>query len=209
VPREAFFACLTTRRARLGSASLPPAGVRCGRGVPRKSSFFHRLGGSSNGRTPDSGSGYQGSNPCPPARRAHQTARFLLRLHGPHRLAVRTPASHVGNTGSIPVGVAPARAPKTVLSPSQRSLGSLDFASLRPAREQFPLGSPLLEHRRRCSRQANGHWGRWTPLRSVQLAGNSRWVVVLSRTWLIDSVLRPFSDCWTPRKRGIRREVRG
>ena len=25
---------------------------------------------------------------------------------GPHRLAVRTPASHVGNTGSIPVGVA-------------------------------------------------------------------------------------------------------
>src|SRR5580658_913278 len=25
--------------------------------------------------------------------------------HGPHRLAVRTPASHVGNTGSIPVGV--------------------------------------------------------------------------------------------------------
>lgn len=26
------------------------------------------FGGSSNGRTPVSGSGYQGSNPCPPAK---------------------------------------------------------------------------------------------------------------------------------------------
>jgi hypothetical protein len=92
------------------------------------------LGGSSNGRTADSGSAYQGSNPCPPAGLARQSALtsptplalaslafdsyrgpFVLPLlalfsrfgpPGPHRLAVRTPASHVGNTGSIPVGVA-------------------------------------------------------------------------------------------------------
>jgi hypothetical protein len=89
------------------------------------------LGGSSNGRTPDSGSGYQGSNPCPPATCAYQmrcslhfkrgkrTFLFLTAVSPclggyplskwprPHRLAVRTPASHVGNTGSSPVGVTP------------------------------------------------------------------------------------------------------
>ena len=31
---------------------------------------------------------------------------FVRHIPRPHRLAVRTPASHVGNTGSIPVGVA-------------------------------------------------------------------------------------------------------
>ncbi len=66
------------------------------------------LGGSSNGRTADSGSAYQGSNPCPPAERLCYSAPLVSPCvaSGPHRLAVRTPASHVGNTGSIPVGVA-------------------------------------------------------------------------------------------------------
>jgi hypothetical protein len=99
--------------------------------------LLRALGGSSNGRTADSGSAYQGSNPCPPAQRmpygrrsrhaavtvvtvvtlshgsfrSPRSSRFatLSKRHAsrPHRLAVRTPASHVGNTGSIPVGVTP------------------------------------------------------------------------------------------------------
>src|SRR5947209_9995339 len=50
-------------------------------------------------------------------QRRNETIGYTLRFHlqqqrsptsdhWPHRLAVRTPASHVGNTGSIPVGVA-------------------------------------------------------------------------------------------------------
>ena len=58
------------------------------------------LGGSSNGRTQDSGSCYLGSNPSPPA---HFSSDRSFR---PHRLAVRTSASHAGNAGSIPAGVA-------------------------------------------------------------------------------------------------------
>jgi hypothetical protein len=96
------------RPARLVSASLP-SGLSEWKPA-RKASSFHHLGGSSNGRTPDSGSGYQGSNPCPPARRADQSASHSsLRVQRPHRLAVRTPASHVGNMGSIPIGVATAQ----------------------------------------------------------------------------------------------------
>ena len=38
-----------------------------------------------------------------PARLPERVSFVSVR---PHRLAVRTPASHVGNTGSIPVGVA-------------------------------------------------------------------------------------------------------
>lgn len=53
---------------------------------------------------------------------------------------------------------------------SQRSLGSLDSASLRPARGQFPLGSPLLEHRRPCSRQV----GRYSCGRSTFAARSAR-----------------------------------
>ncbi len=49
------------------------------------------IGRSSNGRTADSGSASGGSNPPLPAKDAR-----------PHRLAVRTPASHAGNGGSIP-----------------------------------------------------------------------------------------------------------
>jgi hypothetical protein len=67
---------------------------------------FQDLGGSSNGRTADSGSAYQGSNPCPPAQaHARRKGTRSACVTRPHRLAVRTPASHVGNTGSIPVGV--------------------------------------------------------------------------------------------------------
>ena len=49
---------------------------------------------SSNGRTADSGSVCGGSNPPTPAIKIW-----------PHRLTVRTPASHVGNPGSKPGGV--------------------------------------------------------------------------------------------------------
>ena len=41
----------------------------------------------------------------PPERAPRGQLRVSRFLFGPHRLAVRTPASHVGNTGSIPVGV--------------------------------------------------------------------------------------------------------
>ncbi len=62
-------------------------------------------GGSSNGRTQDSGSCYQGSNPCPPARPLSSAVGLLHRTRS-HRLAVRTSASHAGNAGSIPAGIA-------------------------------------------------------------------------------------------------------
>src|SRR5699024_2720666 len=60
-------------------------------GNARPPSLF---GGSSKGRTPDSGSGYLGSNPSPPAHSIR-----------PHRLVVRTPASHAGNRSSNLRGV--------------------------------------------------------------------------------------------------------
>jgi hypothetical protein len=58
--------------------------------------------GSSNGRTPDSGSGYQGSNPCPRTESGGSPRRFCYRPHG---LAVRTAPSHGAISGSIPDGV--------------------------------------------------------------------------------------------------------
>lgn len=65
------------------------------------------LGGSSNGRTTDSGSVYLGSNPSPPAKRFLEVENDWRPR--PHRLAVRTSASHAGNAGSIPAGVATLR----------------------------------------------------------------------------------------------------
>ena len=72
----------------------------------------------------------------------------------PHRLAVRTSASHVGNTGSIPVGVASFRRARPA------STGQRSFATERPSetpavRRQFPLGSLLF--RGETAHQANGH----------------------------------------------------
>ena len=48
-------------------------------------------------------------------------ARRLAFRVRPHRLAVRTPAFHAGNTGSIPVGVTEAQ------SAQQRALGLFAF----------------------------------------------------------------------------------
>src|SRR5215831_18635885 len=56
--------------------------------------------GSSNGRTPDSGSGYQGSNPCPRTRQAGEIEK--LNSDWPDGLAVRTVPSHGTIPGSIP-----------------------------------------------------------------------------------------------------------
>src|SRR6478609_3327511 len=63
------------------------------------------LGGSSNGRTQDSDSCYLGSNPSPPATFTAGFGRLPPNPHWPHRLAVRTSASHADNTSSILVGV--------------------------------------------------------------------------------------------------------
>ena len=77
----------------LPSSNKPAASPRKLGEAPRMQTLGIR--GSSNGRTADSGSAYRGSNPCP------RTKSFR-----PHRLAVRTSASHAGNTSSSLVGVA-------------------------------------------------------------------------------------------------------
>ena len=62
--------------------------------------------GSSNGRTPDSGSGYQGSNPCPRTNLSCEgEAAEKLNRDWPDGLAVRTVPSHGTISGSIPDGV--------------------------------------------------------------------------------------------------------
>ena len=76
----------------LPSSNKPAASPRKLGEAPRMQTLGIR--GSSNGRTADSGSAYRGSNPCP------RTRSFR-----PHRLAVRTSASHAGNTSSSLVGV--------------------------------------------------------------------------------------------------------
>src|SRR6478609_9564247 len=63
------------------------------------------LGGSSNGRTQDSDSCYLGSNPSPPATFTAVSGASPRTRNWPHRLAVRTSASHADNTSSILVGV--------------------------------------------------------------------------------------------------------
>lgn len=85
------------------------------------------LRGSSNGRTPVSGSGYQGSNPCPraglflfrplavssllsrssplPTLQARTAKAPVHVRRGPHRLVVRTSASHAENSSSNLLGV--------------------------------------------------------------------------------------------------------
>ncbi len=94
--------CLTQFAGRL--VCKPPIGKRAPptSELGSRATASHFLGGSSNGRTADSGSVYQGSNPCPPATLRHHSRRTPR----PHRLAVRTSPSHGGNVGSIPTGVA-------------------------------------------------------------------------------------------------------
>ena len=62
-------------------------------------------GGSSSGRTADSDSANQGSNPCPPAIYFVDHRRCSGLTIWSHRLAVRTLAFHVGNRGSSPLGI--------------------------------------------------------------------------------------------------------
>ena len=76
----------------------------------------------------------------PPPQRRHAEDRSLSSW--PHRLAVRTPASHVGNTGSIPVGVTTAQ---VRLGQANGHLSLLYCAPIRPAlrtaKGEFPLGA--------------------------------------------------------------------
>jgi hypothetical protein len=80
-----------TRPARLLQLSFPP-----------RAASARSTRGSSNGRTPDSGSGYQGSNPCP---RTQSSVREFESYDWPHGLAVRTAPSHGVISGSSPDGV--------------------------------------------------------------------------------------------------------
>lgn len=78
---------------------------RCGHIPPRSglTRIPKNIRGSSNGRTADSDSAYQGSNPCPRTSTREYTAQHhnFLRTW-PCCLAVRTLASHAESPGSIP-----------------------------------------------------------------------------------------------------------
>jgi hypothetical protein len=67
---------------------------------------------------------------------------------GPHRLAVRTPASHVGNTGSIPVGVA------TAFASENAKIEDSAAEMMEPVTEPIGLGTSLV-----------GRGGRGSPMR--------------------------------------------
>ena len=77
--------------------------------IPPRSGHFPNptkdIRGSSNGRTADSDSAYQGSNPCPRTNTpfcALKRRTYLSETTRPCCLAVRTLASHAESPGSIP-----------------------------------------------------------------------------------------------------------
>src|SRR5690606_28523401 len=84
------------------------ASIRTGGSHRAGSEVARTIRGSPNGRTTDSGSVYLGSNASP---RIHfRFSSHLDRSHclfgsWPHRLAVRTSASHAGNASSSLAGV--------------------------------------------------------------------------------------------------------
>lgn len=130
--------CLTSGRIRISSRALSD-GTRPSRS-PSDALFelfvlrFIRIERSSNGRTTDSGSVYLGSNPGRSA--ASQNDAALLRVRAfsgrppeapdirPHRLVVRTSASHAGNRGSTPLGVAGFLAVSSLPCPMACPMGS-------------------------------------------------------------------------------------
>ena len=81
-----------------------------------------------------------------------ERASLPSRSSRPHRLAVRTPASHVGNTGSIPVGVAPVPG----VRPGTQPTVICQFCTRPPARS-----APESAGRRRWTRteQSNSREG--------------------------------------------------
>ena len=89
-----------------------------------------------------------------------------LVCHGPHRLAVRTPASHVGNTGSIPVGVA--------IFPSEN--GKIDAGNLsRDGLLDSGVALQSLARQLRCStrRRPGNAFGESLTWHEASISGNS------------------------------------
>src|SRR5580765_3243560 len=99
------------------------------------------VAGSSNGRTPDSGSGSQGSSPCPAALQSPRVGGFLLAGR-----ATRSPRGNVGATSDLV-----ASADSMDDTPTQRfdrltaTVTALQFSRNYVRHELGPLGDQPFE----------------------------------------------------------------